>query len=153
MKIGIVGAEGAKFTSEAEVRAKTLIRKILTESSATAIVSGACHLGGVDVWAEEIGRELGLEPLIFPPKTRSWESGFKPRNIQIAETADVVHNIVLDVLPPGWTGMRFSSCYHCKSTAHVKSGGCWTAKYAERQLGKAAFWHVVTQITPVVEAN
>jgi len=38
--------------------------------------------------------------------------------------------------------MRFPFCYHCKSNLHVKSGGCWTAKYAER-LGKPAKWHLV----------
>lgn len=31
--------------------------------------------------------------------------------------------------------MRFHGCYHCEEPNHVKSGGCWTVKYAKK-LGK-----------------
>jgi hypothetical protein len=31
--------------------------------------------------------------------------------------------------------MKFDLCYHCGTKDHVKSGGCWTVKYA-RKLGK-----------------
>jgi hypothetical protein len=31
--------------------------------------------------------------------------------------------------------MTFEMCYHCMSDTHVKSGGCWTVKYAKK-IGK-----------------
>jgi hypothetical protein len=31
----------------------------------------------------------------------------------------------------------------CRTNAHIKSGGCWTAKYAHREYGKPAVWHVL----------
>jgi hypothetical protein len=145
MIIGIVGSEAAKFTPETEAKAKDLIRRILTQPLIPAISgfsSGHCHLGGIDIWTEEIGFELGLRPYIFPPRSQSWETGYKPRNIQIAETSDEVHNITLKRLPESYKGMKFDFCYHCNTNEHVKSGGCWTAKYAQR-LKKKAFWHII----------
>lgn len=153
--IGIVGHEAAKFTAEGRRRARSLIAELLSDGE-VLLSSGHCHLGGVDIFAEEIARELGAfrEELIFPPKDLSWSDGYKPRNIQIAEASDVVHNIVVDRLPASYTGMRFSVCYHCikssrKSSgirSHIKSGGCWTAWYAKEALGKPAYWHVIENI-------
>lgn len=142
MIIGIVGSEGAKFTPQTEARAKALIRELISFSDVTGISSGHCHLGGIDIWAEEIATELGKGLYIFPPKTLSWESGYKPRNILIAKTSDVVHNITLKTLPDSFQGMRFEGCYHCKTKDHVKSGGCWTARYAQ-SIGKRAQWHII----------
>lgn len=136
MILGIVGHEAAKFTAETEGLARAAIRAHLARDfSCTGVVSGACHLGGVDVWAIEEAKKLGLTTREFPPANRSWEQGYKARNILIAEVADKVISIVVKVLPPGYTGMRFKLCYHCKTDSHVKSGGCWTAHYAAR-LGK-----------------
>lgn len=148
MRIGIIGHEAAKFTPETEQEARRIIRNLLAavDPHSSVVVSGACHLGGIDIWAEEAADALGREKLIFPPKTRAWATGYKPRNIQIAEASDVVHCIVVAALPASYTGMRFDFCYHCNTDAHVKSGGCWTAKYAEK-LGKPARWHVVGGIS------
>lgn len=138
-----MGHEAAKFTPETEAQARAVIRGILDhEGTDDIVVSGACHLGGIDIWAEEEAGRLGLRKQIFAPKSRAWATGFKPRNERIAEASDVVHCIVVAKLPASYTGMRFEYCYHCKTDAHVKSGGCWTAKYAER-LGKPARWHVI----------
>lgn len=142
MHIGIVGHEAAKFTPVTEAAARILIARLLAPLDAIC-VSGACPLGGIDVWAEEIAISLGRQTRIFAPATPSWESGYKPRNILIAQTSDVVHNIVVAELPPTYAGMRFQRCYHCRTDAHVKSGGCWTAKLAERDYGHAACWHVI----------
>lgn len=139
--VGIVGAEAAKFTLEGEVRAKTIIRRLLQDPE-VIVVSGGCHLGGVDIWAEELAAELGRETVIYKPAELRWATGFKPRNMQIAQRSDVVHNITVAAYPPTFTGMRFAACYHCITQHHVKSGGCWTAKYA-KQLGKPAYWHIV----------
>jgi hypothetical protein len=138
--IGIVGSGADKFTPENEEIAKELIRWILGDGA--RCVSGHSPVGGIDIWAEEIGRELGPKPLIYPPKSNSWSGGYKQRNIQIAENSDEIHVIVVQRLPEGYTGMRFEYCYHCRTSDHVKSGGCWTGLYAER-LGKPAYWAVI----------
>ncbi len=33
--------------------------------------------------------------------------------------------------PPSMKGFN-GYCYHCKTDTHIKSGGCWTTKYARR---------------------
>ena len=130
MKIGIVGSEAAKFTPKGEADAKALIRGLLL--SWDEVISGGCHLGGIDQWAAEIGRELGLKVTEYVPKNRTWSDGYKERNLLIAKNSDIVHCITVDQLPDGYTGMRFSRCYHCNTNGHVKSGGCWTMRQAEK---------------------
>lgn len=133
MKIGIVGSEGAKFTPAMEARAKAAIWDLLYPDH--QVVSGGCHLGGIDVWAEEIGIKMGIDPIIFRPARLQWEGGYKQRNLLIAKESDKVVCITVRSLPEGYKGMRFSSCYHCGTNDHVKSGGCWTMKQA-RLMGK-----------------
>jgi len=54
MNIGIVGHETAKFTAETEAKARAIIRHLLDhEGTDDVLVSGGCHLGGIDIWAEE----------------------------------------------------------------------------------------------------
>jgi hypothetical protein len=132
--LGIVGAEAAKFTRVTEQAARELIRSLLTKD-VTSVVSGACHLGGIDIWAIEEAQKRELPTLTFPPRHKSWATGYKPRNIKIAEASDRVVSIVVQVLPADYTGMRFRLCYHCGTDTHVKSGGCWTVKYA-KEIGK-----------------
>jgi len=142
--VGIVGHDASKFTRATEMEARYRIRLALCDENNVdpVLVSGHCPNGGVDIWAEEEAKELGIPTAIFPPKVNSWERGYKPRNIQIAKCSNVVYVIVVRDYPPGYTGMRFPSCYHCHSTTHIKSGACWTAHYAER-LGKIAFWDII----------
>lgn len=136
MKVGIVGSEAAKFTPETEEEARAEIRRLIQE--ATRVVSGECHLGGVDIWAREEAEAAGIPFDPFPPKRLTWEGGYKQRNLLIAENSDIVACITVKALPATYTGMRFpSGCYHCGTPAehHVKSGGCWTMKQA-RHAGK-----------------
>lgn len=143
MKIGIVGSEQNKFTPLTEALARQCIRTILIQSKATHVVSGACHLGGVDIFAVEEARWLGLQTVEFPPSERSWgtrTTGYQGRNIQIARESDEVYCITVDKMPP-WGDRVY--CFHCKTLTHVKSGGCWTAKFAKR-LGKPAAVYVVS---------
>lgn len=142
MLLGIVGSEAAKFTPVTEAAARALLRRLCGAVDVDGVVSGACHLGGVDVWAIEAAKALRLKYHEFKPASLAWPA-YKARNIQIAEASDVVHVVTLRELPSSYTGMRFRRCYHCGTDTHVKSGACWTAKYAERQLGKAACWHVI----------
>lgn len=136
MKVGIVGHEAAKFTPETEVLAKAAISSLV--AGASEVVSGECHLGGVDVWAHEAADAAGVPFVGFPPKTRAWEGGYKQRNLQIAAASDEVHCIVVAEYPASYKGMRFDYCYHCGTSAHIKSGGCWTAKRA-----KHGVWHII----------
>jgi len=134
MRIGLVGSEGAKFTAKGKRKAMYAMFSLLQPGD--IVVSGHCHLGGVDIWAEQIAALMGLDTDIYPPETLSWETGYKPRNIQIAENSELVVCIAVDRLPPTFTGMRHELCYHCHTADHVKSGGCWTTKYA-RKIGKS----------------
>lgn len=143
MRLGIVGSEAAKFTPESEERARAMIRYLIVQYGATTVVSGGCHLGGIDRWAEEEARKLGISVVEHLPATRSWP-GYKARNIKIARDSSRVVCITVDKLPPGYKGMRFKLCYHCRSDDHVKSGGCWTTKHA-RSLGKPGETVVVIQ--------
>lgn len=137
MNIGIVGHAADKFTRRTERLAREVIYRLLAPPR-SVLVSGGCHLGGVDIWAEEIARELGRETLIFKPRSRSWSTGYRPRNLLIARTSDIVHVIVVREYPASYRGMRFASCYHCNTNTHVKSGGCWTARRASK-----AKWHEI----------
>ena len=143
MTLGIVGHEAAKFTPDMQARARAAIAAAIQAHGATKVVSGACPMGGVDIWAIEEATLLGVATEEFAPTVHAWQSargiGFMQRNIQIAEASDVVLCVVVKELPPTYTGMRFPLCYHCKTSDHVKSGGCWTALYAQR-LGKGAEW-------------
>lgn len=142
MIVGIVGSEEAKFTVIGATRAKAIIRMLLTTPGVEQVVSGGCHLGGVDEWAAQIGMELELNVTEYIPKVHSWEEGYKPRNLLIAQRSDEVHCITVKSLPEEYTGMRFKLCYHCGTDEHQKSGGCWTMKQAIR-LGKPGKLHVV----------
>jgi len=129
--VGIVGHEAAKFTAATEAKARAVIRKILARTAADRVVSGACRLGGIDIWAIEEAKAAGIETQEYPPASDDWFAGFKPRNIQIAEASTVVYSIVVAALPPSYSGRRFPICYHCGTADHVKSGGCWTVKHAK----------------------
>lgn len=144
MIIGIVGAEEAKFTDQGRFAARVYIASIIDRPEVKGVSSGHCHLGGVDIWAEEIAKMFHKHLYIYPPTNRSWSTGYRPRNIQIADISDELYCITVDALPPDFAGMRFDYCYHCGTKGHIKSGGCWTVKYAMRQ-GKPGFWHVVHQ--------
>ena len=134
MYVGIVGSEAAKFTHETEQLARQLIR--LNLSPGDVVVSEGCHLGGIDIWAVEEAKALGLPaPIEYLPKALTWDGGYKQRNIQIAQRAEKVLCFTVKTFPANYTGMRFPYCYHCHTDKHIKSGGCWTVKYA-KSIGK-----------------
>ena len=144
--IGIVGHGSDKFTERGKSLALLLIKQIFADSSFTEniLVSGHSPVGGIDIWAEEIANELNITTDIKRPKQNRWDAeyGYKARNIDIAETSNEVHVIVVDDYPLNYKGMLFNECYHCHSNKHVKSGGCWTGRYAEK-IGKHAIWHII----------
>lgn len=134
--LGIVGHEKAKFTPHTEELARQAIRKLLNAGGISCVISGKCHLGGIDVWAVEEAKKLGIDTIEYPPRTLKWSGGYKERNIQIAEASDRVICVVVRKYPSDYKGMRFNYCYHCGTKEHIKSGGCWTRKYAE-SIGKS----------------
>jgi len=143
MRIGIVGNGTDKFTKAGKEKALEIIAELLSPKG-TVLVSGRSPAGGIDVWAEEIADSMKIEKSIWPPVTKSWSGyhGFKYRNKMIAKDSDIVLVIVVDKYPTEYRGKRFKICYHCKKNDHVKSGACWTAKYAQT-LGKPVYWHIV----------
>lgn len=140
MKVGIVGSEAAKFTPSTESMARAIIRGLI--NGCDLVISGHCHLGGIDIWAVEEAEKLGIPTLEFPPAIHKWNGGYMQRNLQIARTSDVLVCIAVKELPEHFNGRRFTFCYHCKEEGHVKSGGCWTMKEAKK-LGKETFLVVV----------
>lgn len=143
MKIGIVGNAADKFTETTRQAARQRIMSLIGRPDVDTIVSGHCHLGGVDIWAEELAFVFGgKHPEIYPPKKLAWEGGYKQRNILIAEASAEVHVIVVSEYPPNFHGRRFTDCYHCHTSDHVKSGACWTAIRAMRE-GKKGIWHII----------
>lgn len=135
MRLGIVGSEGAKFTAQTRERARREIRKLLRLYKPSEVVSGACHLGGIDIWAAEEAKAAGIKVVEYPPAKRCWIGGYRERNLQIVRRSHAVICITLKELPKTYQGMRFNVCYHCGTDDHVKSGGCWTTKQA-RKVGK-----------------
>lgn len=135
MRLGIVGSEQAKFSQFTEDKAHRIIQQLINKHSPTDLVSGGCHLGGVDIYVEQAASYNSLNMIVFKPSTQNWE-GYKARNKLIAENSDVVVCITVKDLPPGFKeGGWERYCYHCKTDQHIKSGGCWTVKYAQK-LGK-----------------
>ncbi len=139
MNIGIVGSEAAKFTPITEATAKDiidmLIHDVVVAGEMPYVVSGECHLGGIDIWAKEAALDSNVGYIGCPPAKLTWEGGYKQRNLKIARESDMVSCITLRELPPTYNGMKFTHCYHCKVNDHVKSGGCWTVKQAVK-MGK-----------------
>jgi len=134
MILGIVGHEAKKFTAKTEQTCREVIVHLLAHD-VTCVVSGGCHLGGVDIYAVEEAKKLGIPFIEHRPVTLQWSGGYRERNIKIAEDSDKVICIVVKEYPQEYRGMRFNYCYHCGTDQHIKSGGCWTARYAGK-IGK-----------------
>lgn len=147
MILGIVGHAADKFTPETEALARAAIRGAIKHYKPTKVVSGACPMGGIDEYAIQEAKKLGVDTEEFAPVVNRWEGtaakpGFHQRNMTIAEQSDVVVSFVLTEFPPNFTGRKFTFCYHHRDEKewhdkhpHIKSGGCYTAAYA-RKLGK-----------------
>jgi len=146
MKIGIIGHGTDKFTLDSQRRATGEIWNIFSKYKCKnlVLVSGHSPVGGIDIWAESVAKEIGLNIDLKIPKQKQWDAayGFKQRNLDIAKDSDILHVILVDKYPPNYKGMKFKICYHCKTSDHVKSGACWTAKEA-RKLGKEVIYHII----------
>jgi hypothetical protein len=143
--LGIVGSEAAKFTTITERIARGIIRKEIIEHKALQplwVVSGACHLGGIDIWAIQEAEELWCNYIEYPPAKLRWKGGYEDRNLKIARRSHRVICITVKSLPDSFKGPRYVYCYHCKTSTHIKSGGCWTVKKA-KEMDKETAVYVV----------
>ena len=156
--IGIVGAGADKFTDVGMLVAKVKIKRILLNEYdifPNILVSGHSPMGGIDIWSEEIADNLHINKDIKAPISQSWNGnyGYKQRNIDIANASKRLFNIVVSDYPSTYTGRKFVDpyhdnapyCYHCNTTTHVKSGGCWTAIQFEKMHLTEANWVIVKQ--------
>ena len=131
VKVAIVGASAAKWPDSQRGTpelVKDKIMGILKSYDSPVLISGACPYGGVDIWAEEVADSQNLRKWIFPPEQKEWKS-YRKRNIQIAETCDVLYDIV--------PFKEFAFCHHHQARDHDTSGGCWTMLRAG-EMGKEA---------------
>jgi hypothetical protein len=116
--------------------------------------------GGVDTWVEIEADMQKIKKQIFPAPAKGWYDkqeicgfdheyiykkvlGYRSRNIQMAEVAQVVLCYVPKVDTSkfdtskgvGQHNVKAHYCFHCREWGHPTNGGCWTKKYAEK-LGK-----------------
>lgn len=121
-KLAIVGS--SKGGTNAEKRIRELVSDYQNlYGRRLVIVSGGAL--GVDSIADRVAKELGVPTEIYLPKTNDW-SGYKERNIKIAENSNEVVSIALPK-----TKIR---CYHCNEN-HEKTAGCYTAILA-KEMGR-----------------
>ena len=145
VKVAIVGSSESHWTANGRVKAVLYIHNLLDEMSSSwlykkvTLVSGGSPKGGIDIYAEMVADELGLEKEIYYPEVNQWDDkviyddsrieppeiqmGYKSRNIKIAEKCDVLYCID----PKGRVG----------------GGGFWTYSKA-KVLGKEVH-HVVIE--------
>jgi hypothetical protein len=151
-RIGIVGHGSNKFTDKQQKTARNLIADILLKHHPNCIlISGHSPVGGIDIWAEEIATDIGIEMEIKTPKQNQWDTeyGYKQRNLDIARCSDEIHVILVKDYPPNYKGMKFDTCYHCAKhkeaniPKHVKSGGCWTG-WKGKEMGKELVFHIIS---------
>lgn len=138
--LAIIGHAQDKFTSHAESLAYQAIYELITHYQPSIIISGGCHLGGVDIYAEHVANALSIPTRIYKPARLSWSGGYRERNLKIAHNSSLVAVVVVESYPLAYTGQRFNGCYHCgnRNPPHIKSGACWTAKHSRR-----AIWRII----------
>lgn len=138
--LGFVGSEEKHWTSKQKAKACKFIRGLLLlyiqrhrfgiELAPPIVCSGRCKEGGLDIWAEEIADELGLEKKIYPAKGKGWKF-YRKRNLKIIKSSSRIFDIepeVLETYP--------KAEYDTTSRKWFRhSGGTWTVNEA-RKRGK-----------------
>jgi len=122
MKIAIVGS--SHLDKDEIVRAKDLIFVLGNLHIKDDIITGDAV--GVDMLVKEC---IDYAEVIYSHNERWKPDGYKERNITIAEKADFVYSIATKQLKDEW-------CYHCLSTDHNRTAGCWTKNYAINKFNK-----------------
>jgi len=142
--IGIVGNGRDKFTELGYNRAYNIVVNIINSNINEQICSGNSPMLGIDYLVKQ--NTPSNRYIEYNPVTLKWNNGYRERNLQIAKSR-IVYVIVANKYPKEYKGIKFESCYHCKSmnkdyNNHIKSGACWTAKQAIK-LGNESQWMVI----------
>lgn len=116
MRLAVVGS--TKINEEQEQFAKAVIQGVFMFYTPRLVISGGAN--GVDTLAANEAFLFNLDFKVHLPKVNSWEQGYKPRNLLIAE--DCTHLL----------------CIRTKQSTTYGSG--WTADRAE-EMGKTV-WRV-----------
>lgn len=137
MKLAIVGASNLSDNQENDAR-KTIIfiiREYQKELEFTTSLGHIDHLElvtgdakGIDAIVRDMAEEQNIPCRVFTSKVKQWEGdllhdGFKERNLRIVAYCD---NLVCFA-----SQLRNTPCYHCGTSEHERTGGCWTMKKAK----------------------
>lgn len=101
-RLAIVGSKNVSSPT-----ASRIIMLLLELYKPAVVVSGGAV--GVDTLAYLCALELGIEPVVFRPATADWETGYKPRNMLIAQDCTALVRIgkeVSQTYGSGWTRDR-----------------------------------------------
>ena len=125
--LAIVGSVNRYFTESEEAEARAHIRDFLLRTKPNEVISGGAP--GVDEWAIDIAKSLGIRTRVFYAAHLRWEpDGFKERNRKIAETCTMLLRIA-----------------HGMSTTY---GSGWTRDEATRR-GKSTVQYVIGEAKEV----
>jgi len=110
MRIGITGSRDLSFAQTKQ--AKRILAGLLSVYGP----DDELHHGdarGIDKLAKSVGSLYGMKTIAHHPKTQRWDTGYKPRNIEIVESSD------------------FLLAIHCPDS--TTNGTLWTYNYAIRK--------------------
>ena len=123
MNVAIVGTS-MDLTENEERDVRQMIALILQSryGKSDTVISGGAK--GVDTFAIEIAKGLGMPTKIYPPEKPEKRYYFK-RNAIIAKECDELHCFSIPC--------RKTKCYHHEEEQeHEKTAGCWTMNEAEK---------------------
>lgn len=103
VRLAIVGSTSLAGNAEAE----RIIEDALDRYDPVVVISGGAE--GIDQMAADAARRRGIEVIEHLPARRSWEGGFKPRNLLIARDCTHLVRIAASdakTYGSGWTRDR-----------------------------------------------
>lgn len=86
LPVVIVGSQASKFNNQTEHDARLVIYNLLLGTHRTVppemkmlatykklqLITGACHKGGIDIWAQEEAERASIPVTLFKPQVRQW---------------------------------------------------------------------------------
>ena len=136
--LGFVGSEKKHWLLRQEKKARNFMRSLLLryiqryklgiELAPPIVCSGHCEEGGIDIWAEEIADELGLETKIFPAKGKGWKF-YRRRNLKIIKASSRIFDIEPEV-PQTYPKAELDEI---SGRWFRHSGGTWTVNEARKK--------------------
>lgn len=104
INVAIVGSSESYWKPDQKIKVMEIIKKILLyyDINEITLISGGCPKGGVDIYAETIVDNLGINKKIYKPEVNQWndyvsqgihKKGYMSRNIDIAKISDILYCI------------------------------------------------------------